>query len=401
MSIEYLPVGIACNLKCEYCYQDPMRDASNITTKIDWSAARAQLEKENYNFTVFGGEPLLAPIEHLEEVFKFGFEKFGSNGIQTNGALITEQHIELFKKYKVSVGLSLDGPDVMNLARCDEPTTLLIHMNIELLCRAGVIPSVIITLNKHNFDTRRMILWIQYLEALGIQHLNFHILETELGRENLALTNAQNVIMFSHLYEYSKTSKITIQPFRDIERLLLQEDADKVSCIWNACDPITTNAVHGVAPDGTRSNCGRTNKDGVNWVKAETAGSERYLILHQTPQAFGGCKDCRFFAFCKGQCPGTAIDNDWRNRTVHCKVWYTLFEMVEKDILLSARLPASRNPTERRLLERKVVSQWTGSNSHGDSPHGDSPHGDAHGDSAHQDNHGDSDRRNGIEVTWI
>jgi MoaA/NifB/PqqE/SkfB family radical SAM enzyme len=36
MTVEYLPVGIACNLKCEYCYQDSMRDAGNINTPRNW-----------------------------------------------------------------------------------------------------------------------------------------------------------------------------------------------------------------------------------------------------------------------------------------------------------------------------------------------------------------------------
>lgn len=409
MSIEYLPVGIACNLKCNYCYQDPMRDAQNITTKIDWSAAKAQLEKENYNFSVFGGEPLLAPIEHLEEVFKFGFEKFGKNGIQTNGVLITDRHIEMFKKYKVGVGLSLDGPGQFNGARCDDDTTQAIHRNLEAMCRAGVVPSIIVTLNQHNglqaIPSTQV--WFDYLESLGVQSINLHLLETEIGRENLALSDDENIILFSAYYEYSKHSKMTFKPFQDVRRLLLQEELKNVSCIWNSCDPATTDAVHGVAPNGTRTNCGRTNKDGVNWVKADKPGFERYLLLHATPFSDGGCAGCRFFAFCKGQCPGTALGNDWRNRTVHCRVWYELFQMVEKDILLERRLPVSRQPRELEALVQKLLGQWSATTStvnvehgdaHGDAPHGDSPHGDAHGDAPHEDNHGDS---SGVEVTWV
>jgi uncharacterized protein len=407
MSIEYLPVGIACNLKCNYCYQDPMRDAHNITTKIDWSAAKAQLEKENYKFSVFGGEPLLAPIEHLEEVFQFGLERFGRNSIQTNGVLITDKHIEMFKKYKVGVGLSLDGPEEMNGARCDLVTTRLIHGNLSAMCQAGVIPSIIVTVNKYNIR-RSMQTWFDYLESIGIRNINLHLLETEPGREELALSDQENILIFTEFYRYSKFSKMTFKPFQDIRRLLLQEELKDVTCIWNGCDPLTTDAVHGVSPNGTRTNCGRTNKDGVNWVKGDKPGFERYIVLHATPQRNGGCAGCRFFAFCKGQCPGTAIDNDWRNRTVHCRVWYELFGLVEADILKERRLPVSRDSKALKELEDKLLRVWNGASSldavehgdaHGDSPHGDSPHGDAHGDTPHQDDHGDSGQ--GVDVVWL
>lgn len=396
MSIEYLPVGIACNLSCDYCYQDPMRDAGNISVPRNWEKARAQLEKENYSFTVFGGEALLAPIEHLEEVFKFGFERFGHNSVQTNGTLITDAHIELFQRYKVGVGISIDGPGELNDARWfgsleqTREATARIHTAILKLCKTGIIPSIIVTLQKTNADTLDKLFdlcrWFDGLDGLGIRNINLHILETEKGRENLALTDEQNIKAFRVLYEYSLKSKIMFQPFRDIQRLLLQEELNSVSCIWNACDPLTTDAVRGVGPDGTQSNCGRTNKDGVNWVKADSSGSERYIALYRTPQECGGCRDCRYFAFCKGQCPGTAIDNDWRNRTVHCAVWFSLFEMVEETILLSRRLPISRDTAAREALEARLLGKWRIPHSN----HGDTPHGDSHGD---------SDK--GVDVTWL
>jgi uncharacterized protein len=53
----------------------------------------------------------------LEKLWKWGFDKYKSNGIQTNGSLINDQHIELFKKYNVHVGISIDGPDELSDAR--------------------------------------------------------------------------------------------------------------------------------------------------------------------------------------------------------------------------------------------------------------------------------------------
>lgn len=370
MSIEYTPVDLACNLKCEYCYQEPMREAGNIADPKDWERVKAQLIRQGYKFSVFGGEPLLAPIEHLEEVFKFGYERFGSNGIQTNGTLITQRHIDLFKKYRVGVGISCDGPkDLSDLRRDDDIRRTRISTSatisaIEALSNAGIYPSIIVTVHKMNgsFLQREDLKgWFEELDVLGIQNINLHMLEVEKGLSHLALEEHENAAAFLDLYQFSKSSRIQFQPFRDISRLLLDEELDRVSCIWNACDPLTTAAVQGVSRNGTLHNCGRTNKDGVNWVKADIPGKERYLVLHSTPQEVGGCQDCNYFAFCKGNCPGTAIDGDWRNRTIHCSTWKHLFTAIERDIIADRRLPVSRD--RKRLAQ--IIDQLLGSDSRG------------------------------------
>ena len=386
MSIEYSPVDVACNIKCDYCYENPMRDAGNISSKANWPKAKELLSNFNYRFSLHGGEPLLAPLVHLEEVFQFGLEKYGTNGIQTNGTLITGEHIELFKRYNVNVGISIDGPGSCNSLRRahdDDETAMATARTIDAiktLAQEGLIPSIIVTVHKLNASdiARRkiMIEWFSWLESYGIKYLNLHMLETEKGMENLALSEEENTEAFLHFYEFSKTSKMHIIPFADIRELLTVGKTGM--CIWNGCDPYTTTAVNGVSRSGQRSNCGRMNKEGVNWVKADTTTRERNLVLFHTPQEYGGCKDCRFFVFCKGNCPGTAIDGDWRNRTVHCATWFALFEAIEKEIIE----PISHDPRKLDEMTHMLINQ---------SDHADSPHIDTHGDSDTW----------GVPVTWL
>ena len=191
MSVEYLPVGIACNIKCQYCYQDPMREAGNINVPRNWSRAQEQLERLGQSFAIFGGEPLLAPIEHLEEVWAWGLERFGHNGIQTNGSLITDKHIELFSKYKVGVGISIDGPDEMNSVRCSADLTLKTEIAIRKLCNLGIIPSIICTIHRGNNDLSMLCNWFSNLSSYGIKHLNLHEMEIDCGRTGLALDESE------------------------------------------------------------------------------------------------------------------------------------------------------------------------------------------------------------------
>src|SRR5262249_39195449 len=140
-------------------------------------------------------------------------------------------------------------------------------------------------------------------------------------------------------------------------RQMLLGDDHGSGCVWNACDPYTTAAVRGVEGQGERSNCGRTNKDGIDFVKADQPGFERYLALHETPQEHGGWKGGRFFFMCKGQWPGTAIDGDWRNRTEHCEVWKALYVHIEAQLLAGNVIPL----TQRRHIaevDAAFVRNW-------------------------------------------
>jgi uncharacterized protein len=317
---------------------------------------------------LFGGEPLLLPEEDIEELWAWGFERYGSNSLQTNGVLINDRHMELFERYKVHVGISIDGPEELNdvrwagtLERTREATAKT-ERAIERLCQAGRPPGLIITLHRLNAvgeRLERLLAWVRSLEALGVRKVRLHILEVEDEqiRERYTLTPEENIAAFLAFLELeSQLTTLELDVFSDMRALLTGED-EQVGCVWQACDPQTTRAVRGVEGMGQASNCGRTNKDGIDFIKADQEGFERYLALYQTPQTDAGCQGCRFFLMCKGQCPGTAIDGDSRNRSEHCAVWMSLFERLEHDLLESGREPLSQSP-EREALERAYLELW-------------------------------------------
>lgn len=366
MSIELRPLGVTCNLGCHYCYQNPQRDAGNFGRSYDIERMKAAVLNAGGPFTLFGGEPLMIPVEDLEALWSFGLETFGHNGIQTNGSLINDSHIALFRKYRVNVGISIDGPDELNDFRWAGNTertrslTAKTESAIERLCAEGIFPSLIITLHRQNAvgaRLRTLHRWVSKLEAIGITAVRLHLLESESEdiRRRFGLTTAENIealVSFSEL----PLKRLRVDVFEDLRNMLLGHD-DMTTCVWNVCDPYTTRAVQGVEGNGQRSNCGRTNKDGVDFRKADEPGYERYIALYHTPQEAGGCEGCRFFLMCKGQCPGTAIDGDWRNRTEHCEVWKTLYQHVEERLLDCGDTPLSVAPI-RRWLEQQHLEYW-------------------------------------------
>ena len=369
MGVELRPLGVKCNIQCQYCYQNPVRDAGNLSEAYDMQKMHAALEAEGMPFSLFGGEPLLMSKADLAELWAWGAARFGHNSVQTNGTLVDDDYIRMFKQYRVSVGLSLDGPGELNDGRWagslekTRSTTAKVERVIERLCAEKIPISVIVTLSRANAAPHKLSAlyrWVCFLDQIGVRRIRLHVLESEsdLIRRKYGLTTAENIealLGFARLEKELKRLRFDI--FGDMRNLLRGHDA-QVTCIWTGCDPYTTEAVRGIEGNGQRSNCGRTNKDGIDYVKSDKAGFERYLALYLTPQEAGGCKGCRFFLMCKGQCPGTALDRDWRNRTEHCEVWKALYTRLESEMVEAGAQPLSQSPY-RRKVERLMIEAWS------------------------------------------
>ena len=371
MTVELRPMGVSCNLQCTYCYQNPQREAGNVSRarNYDLEKMKDAVRKENKSFTLFGGEPLLLPMEDLEELFSWGFVKFGKNSIQTNGTLIQEKHIEIFEKYNVNVGISCDGPGNLSDSRWAgtiEKTRAATYKTEEIIRKLkarNIAVSVIITLHKHNAigkNLKRLQEWVSELDSIGVKSARLHVLEVDSKeiQSGLALTQYEvQSAMVSFAKQEPKLKSLKLDVFGDIKKMLVGDDKH-TTCVWNACDPYTTRAVRGVEGQGQASNCGRTNKEGIDFLKSSQEGFERYISLYNTPQNAGGCKGCRFFLMCKGQCPGTALEGDWRNRTEYCDLWMHIFSIEEAKYLNQGKIPLSLSPI-RPLLEGAFLKAWT------------------------------------------
>lgn len=383
-----------------------MRDAGNYTPGYDLEAMKRGLEAEGCSFTLFGGEPLLMKFLDLEEILRWGFEKYGKTSIQTNGSLITPSHVELFKRYRTGIGISVDGPGELNDSRWagnlerTRETTARSFAAIDMLIAAGIVPSLIVTLYRGNASPERLprlIEWLKELDRKGITDARLHALEVDhaLVRDGMLLSEDESSEAFARLFELQgqlRTLKFDV--FSDMAKLLL--GSAEGSCIWHGCDPLTTPAVRAVNGLGGRSNCSRTNKDGIDWVKADMPHNERSLALFETPYEDGGCQGCRFFFACQGNCPGTSINGDWRNRSEQCSLWLRTFERVESALVSLGKKPISIDDELRGHAERAVLFHVSGNREHGD--HWDAPNGYVHSDAGfevHGDNgtttvHGDT-----------
>lgn len=368
MSVEVRPLGDKCNINCTYCYQENTRMTMDSNSRYNIETMLKVLTELDEPFTLFGGEVMLTKRKDLERMFEFGRQRFGKVSLQTNGTLVREADIKLFLEYAVNVGISLDGPGELNDARwagsltATRRATGLTEAVIETLCREGATPSIIITLHRLNAIGDRLAhlcAWLQFLDTLGVRRVRLHLLENDNQglSKDLVLSAQENLTAMRRLRELeSSMVSVRFDVFRELEAMLTAND-DQASCVFRSCDPYLTKAVVGVEGDGRRSNCGRTNKDGVAYTAAAVAGFERQIALHATPYDEGGCAGCRFFLMCKGNCPGSAINGDWRLRSADCGVWFGLFEDAERTLISRGVAVLSLSP-KLADVEAAVLNGW-------------------------------------------
>ena len=208
-----------------------------------WEAMKAAILEEGGPFHLFGGEPLLVRDDDLEELFRWGFEQFGENQIQTNGVLLNDRHIEIFQRYNVTAGISIDGPTELNdarwagsLERTRESTAKSLHA-IDRLCDAGIVPAVLTQLTRCNASRERLPLmldWIHALDRKGIAAVRLHILEIESPtvREHLSLTIDENIHALSAFIDLeSQLAYVRFDISGDMRNLLLGRDRE-AACVW-------------------------------------------------------------------------------------------------------------------------------------------------------------------------
>lgn len=404
MSVEVNPVNMRCGLSCRYCYQLQVRRETRnaLPLRVNHEAIQAEVSRRAGpdGFSLFGGEPLLAAHEDIVRLWTFGLERYGKNGVQTSGAPITPWHMEAFIRYRVHVGFSIDGPGALNDARIAggiEKTRATTDHSISMLrqcIHAGIGCSLIITLHRLNASADRLPLlveWIRDLDDSGLGRggngasVRLHLLERDgPAGEALALTTEENVAALDALRLLERELRgVRFDLFADMRAKLLDTSAT-ASCVWNDCDPWTTPAVEAIDSEGQRGLCSRVHKDGAQWTPAEGSSVRvRQIVLWSTPQKRGGCAGCRFFLQCGGQCPGTAIDGDWRKRSVDCPVWFEMLARTEGDLVAEGKSPLSLASDLDQRIGAKLAQIVSGQSEHGDS------HGDDHGDHTDHGDHGD------------
>jgi uncharacterized protein len=184
-SLLIKPVSADCNLRCTYCfYIDHLKKVEQkprMSDKILEAVISSYMQtnqNNNFNFGWQGGEPTLLGLEFWEKVILLQ-KKYApkgaviSNGLQTNGTLITDSLAKFFGEYKFLLGVSLDGPpylhDYYRKTIGETPTHNLVMRGIDILRRYEVEFNILILVN--NVNVKKASEVYNYLKDKGF---NYH-----------------------------------------------------------------------------------------------------------------------------------------------------------------------------------------------------------------------------------
>lgn len=272
-----------CNLRCKYCY---VRDKDKFSGELmEFNVFKALIDrivrdkeivgkKNHISIVLHGGEPTLMPPLEMTKFLSYAKRTFEKNqipysfSIQTNATNLTDELLQVFKDYGVSVGISFDGVAESNSLRTAKSTVFYEEV-IEKFKKYNIDYGLIMVVNPMNINyvSRN----IEYIEnVLKVSGYKVNYAEDVLSLGNCEVTGydffekVQKIILQDCIYKNIKLSETNL--FRIIEKYFKNRffgesvpDISSGNCEIKICGG-GINIIE-INPDGTISFCGRYSED--------------------------------------------------------------------------------------------------------------------------------------------
>jgi uncharacterized protein len=351
-----------CNINCSYCYL-PQRDVKSI---IEQSTVSALFEKvfasgwtaEGLTVIWHAGEPLVVPVSFYETAFS-AIEQMRlpslrlRHSFQTNGMLITPQWCDLFKKWDVGVGVSIDGPknlhDAHRVTRSGRGTFDKTLAGIRLLKREQVPFHVISVLSRQGMNSPREML--DFFQSEGIEDVCFNVEESEGDHvSDLFAADDAKASFKNFLSEFWRLSRQSgqIRFVREVDGMLPRIFRAEQSAMRNAqVEPFGMMNVdcHGNVSSFSPELLGLKNDGYRDFIVGNILTDsleEMYRSCTMTAMSrdiaagVAACRNhCEYFSVCGGGAPINKLAENGSftgTRTAFC----SLTQMVPVDLILDA-----------------------------------------------------------------
>jgi radical SAM protein with 4Fe4S-binding SPASM domain len=326
-----LPISGHCTLRCPYCFAQTdgkfnFRDfeAEDIERTIDFVVEHrhAQGDKQPLWFIFFGGEPLLRfdlichTIQYVKE--KYPDEKIYYS-VTTNGTLLNDDIIRLFKENKFSVLVSLDGPDNEFNLRKDEHGRSSFHRVmkfVEAMKRNGIrteLRATMVNTNPYIVDTFAFFEQLQLPFFISFAYASENKGHTYSHYDSELLVHIKEQFdQLEHYYRERIQNRQTIfnQRFYQFGNALRFRQNKRIAC--GAARTYFT-----MMADGTIFSCAHfmnNTKHAIGCVGSGTnAQAAQYRALEI--ETISECQKCWAKYLCLGHCVAQKINIGKRNDT--------------------------------------------------------------------------------------
>ncbi|BAJ31697.1 hypothetical protein KSE_59270 [Kitasatospora setae KM-6054] len=317
-----------CNLDCSYCYLPGRAVKNAMPVEVAAAVARSVTELTDASgppvrIIWHAGEPLtlgrvrfaelLAPFESLRA------EGRVQHAVQTNATLIDDRWCDLLAVHGVRVGVSVDGPRVLNARRVDRAGRAAfdrILRGIGALREYGLPFSVISVVSRESLHAPEALL--DHLTALGCRSIGLNIEEYEGVNTGRAVPDLGDAVDFWARVLTWSHHRPDAPPVRELDRLgsYLRMTRDGTRPQWEDArhDPIPTVTANGdvvlLSPElaDTRTSAYDDFRAGNilrQPLAAILADAHRLRYVTEFLTGLDNCRtSCDFFDFCRGSQAG-------------------------------------------------------------------------------------------------
>lgn len=318
----------ACNFKCVYCSEGD-RPARNLPPEVfckfvdELPEFLARRQDRTVSILWHGGEPMLWGLERLESAMAYAEKKLAEDfslsfSMQSNGYLLDESALDLLERYRVNVGVSLDGyRELQNAnrpARGGELTFDKVWQNVLELRRRHLGGSTLMVLNAgQEIDIDKLFAFIK--DNRICCKINVLI---PCGRAadcaDIKAVRRSYVRLLKELYERAvrEEDDIIIDPLDKLMEAIILEKSVR-ECVYNGhCGShimclYSDGAVGFCGRDAKRQLCGcgslteHTLEELYSSALAQKVRSrDAYLQQHD-------CRGCSIWPLCHGGCAFEAL----------------------------------------------------------------------------------------------
>lgn len=357
----------ACNLRCEYCYEEHDKSVMSLETAkltVDWAFSQARLANaKGVGFYFFGGEPLVGK-EALYKIVEYGKEIGKKEQIETNyrmntnGTLIDDSVADFLIKNEVEIDLSLDGDketnDKFRKTRDGQGTYDLVggHSRIKDLLKRGLNISINMVVGPDNVRelSRNVELFWKYgiysIQMLPLFDGGKKWTANDVSIFDSELERIKNSILF-HIVETKDTKRLFFSPFSKVMDGILQEESKHLDKLKkdNYCG--MGRSTFSVDVNGNIYSCprlvheNRIDRNDESFIAGNVKGPvynqsvvEKFRSWNPRTSEKSKCFQCKYVLCCPYQCLGhnlAVTGNEYDMSPIVCEIMEILYNHV-KDI---------------------------------------------------------------------
>lgn len=358
--------SLACQASCKYCFGP--HEGAIMDVRTAWEtvrfvhAAAAECHMSDISVIFHGGEPLLAAYEVWETLLE-GLSRTPDGipvrfSIQSNLWRLDDRFIELFRKYGVSVGTSLDGPKEL----CDENRSAgyfdRTMASVRKAEESGIRAGIIATLTKQTVSHAEEIL--TYFRDMGANPvLHAAVKGIENRSDPYSLSPDEYADCMISLYPwYIKNRKYFSVPTLDRYCTAVALGEPRVCSLQDCLGMFLA-----ISPTGDITSCQRMagnpeftlgnifDRPDVASLMESTAAKRLFERQRSVEER---CRECRWLTICRGGCYYNALSTGDGVIDPLCGAYKRIFEFLEKQFAEEAASQENLDAIMTRTPDKKA-----------------------------------------------